>query len=445
MSRFANARVRALARLRGQDRFRLLDRVGDRLYMPADELRDLQLNALRRLLVHAYDTTTAYRQIMDEAGVDPRKLDTTDDLARLPLTTKSAMRDRCEDFFSSAYALGDCEKKSTSGSSGTPLTFYRDGHYFELGNAGTMRNMATGGWRPGDALALIWGYLSEVETFGGRLRSWFSQTYHLNAYQQTEEAMTRWRRLLETKRICFLYGFPSSLHVFARHLLDRDRTLPMKAVFCTAEKYFDFERVAIEKAFSCKSYDLYGSSEIQNIAAECPRGNLHVASDFVVIEEIEGDDATPPRFALTSLHNYCMPFIRYDLGDHGRLLEETCDCGINTPLIEVLGGSKYDFLQTPTGVIHGGRVGQIFKKVPGIRRYQVVQHDCSRFTVRCEIPPECDAPETRRLVEESGRQVLTELMGEAVQIAYEYPDEIRSGPGGKFRFVYRESATREDT
>ena len=428
--------------MRGQSRYRLFDTIRDRLHEPRAVVEGRRAELLRDLLQHAYRTTRAYRERMDEAGLRPEDVDGPADLAGIAVVTKDDMRTRREEFQSSACDLSACEKKSTSGSAGEPLTFFRDRDYFELGAAGMMRSMAVAGWEPGDAVAHCWGYERDIDTLRKRMGSWLSRTYYLNAFRQDEAAMDRWITLLQRTRIGFLYGYPSSLYWFAQHVLDRSVELRMKAVFCTAEKYFDFERRAIEKAFGCKSYDQYGSSEVQNISFECPRGNMHVADDSVVLQQEKGtQDGEAPntaRLIVTSLHNRCMPFIRYDLGDFGSVGGDECGCGINTPLMRIDGGCKYDFLATPSGVVHGAVLERVFNKISGVVRYQIVQHSEHDYTVRCEVAG--DAPKrTREAVESRATEVLAETVGGAANVTFEYPDHLEPGPNGKYRFIRREN------
>src|SRR4029079_631570 len=55
-------------------------------------LRDLQAGMLRRLLRHAYQHTSYYRDILDERGIRPEDVGTVDALARLPLLDRETVR-----------------------------------------------------------------------------------------------------------------------------------------------------------------------------------------------------------------------------------------------------------------------------------------------------------------------------------------------------------------
>lgn len=427
--------VRAIAAFRGKESYRLYDRIAKDLFLPRAELDARALKQTREIATHAARTTTEYARRFADAGLNPSKIQSTGDLKKLQPLQKRDLRENLKGFISSEADVRKCKKKSTSGSSGEPLVFYRDPDYAYRGEAATMRNMALSGWAPGDKIGYVWGYEKKVGTALGNLKSVISRSFYFNAFEQTPEAMSRWIATIRANKVQFLYGYPSSLQLFAAHVIREQADVPMRGVFCTAEKYFPGEREEIERAFQCKSYDFYGSSEIQNIAFECPKGSMHIATDFVVVHESE---TQPASLLLTSFWNRCLPFIRYDLGDYGRLLPGDCACGIHMPLLEILGGSRYDFLATRDGIVHGAILERIFNKIDGVQRYQIVQHALDRYTVRAVPAAGVDRDVMAKALEADGRQVLHRLFGEPLEIRFEYPEEIPVGAHGKYRFVLRE-------
>jgi phenylacetate-CoA ligase len=431
--------VRTWARTRRDRTYQYYDAIAAALYRPRAEVEDRSLALLKKLLVYAYQNTPAYRALMDEAGLDPGRLSSPDQLSSMRITRKDDIRRAPEAYVSAGFDPLRRSGKSTSGSSGTPLAFYRDRDYVAMGRAGTMRNMAVAGWKPGEAVALIWGYGKDVSNLATLWKSNVSRTYYLNAFEQTPTTMARWVRLLTGHKIGYLYGYPSSVSEFARYVETHRIEMRIKAVFLTAEKYFPAERETIERVFHCRSYDLYGSSEVLNIAFECPRGSLHVSSDFTLVQQHPSERPDLPQLITTSFHNFCMPFIRYELGDFGRLLEQDCGCGIQTPLIEIYGGSKYDFLLTASGMVHGAILERIFQKIEGIARYQIVQHGLESYTIRVQAADNTDRALLQRQVEETAPAVMHRIVGIPVKIRYEYPSRLESGPNGKYRFIYRDS------
>ena len=60
------------------------------------------------------------------------------------------------------------------------------------------------------------------------------------------------------------------------------------------------------------------------------------------------------RILVTNLHNYAMPFIRYDIGDVGALSDKACPCGRGLPLLAKLTGRTTDFIRTRSGGVIPG-------------------------------------------------------------------------------------------
>ena len=58
-----------------------------------DELRNLQLQRLKKTLQQAYTQSSVYKKKFDDAGVHPDDLHCLDDLSKFPFTTKSDLRD----------------------------------------------------------------------------------------------------------------------------------------------------------------------------------------------------------------------------------------------------------------------------------------------------------------------------------------------------------------
>ncbi len=62
-------------------------------YTPVEELRELQLQRLQAVVTHAWQHVALFRSRMEERGLEPQDIRSLDDLARLPFTQKSDLRD----------------------------------------------------------------------------------------------------------------------------------------------------------------------------------------------------------------------------------------------------------------------------------------------------------------------------------------------------------------
>ena len=111
-------------------------------------------------------------------------------------------------------------------------------------------------------------------------------------------------------------------------------------------------RAFVTETFGCAVVNSYGASEFLSIACECRCGNLHVNSDWALLESVDDEGRPVPdgsagtRTLLTNLANHVQPIIRYDLGDRTRILKGRCECGSVLPVVEVEGRSD-DVLRLP--------------------------------------------------------------------------------------------------
>ncbi len=120
-----------------------------------------------------------------------------------------------------------------------------------------------------------------------------------------------------------------------------------------AEPWTEGLRGALERAFGCPAYDVYGLSEIvgPGVAGECEaREGLHLADDHFLPEII--DPATgavlPPghegELVLTTLTKRALPLIRYRTGDVTTLTDAACACGRTSARIARVKGRSDDML-----------------------------------------------------------------------------------------------------
>jgi phenylacetate-CoA ligase len=162
--------------------------------------------------------------------------------------------------------------------------------------------------------------------------------------------------LLQDLRPAGLCATPS----FALHIAETleaqggdPRTLGLRYAMYGAEPWTDGMRAALERAFACPAYDIYGLSEIigPGVAGECEaRDGLHVADDHFfpeIIDPTTGAVLGPGRegeLVLTALTKRAVPMIRYRTGDITTLDERPCACGRTTARIARVKGRADDML-----------------------------------------------------------------------------------------------------
>ena len=141
-----------------------------------EELDELQLTKLQRLLQHAYSHVPYYRQAFDKAGVHPEEVKRIEDMRRLPLLEKDEVRRKLYfHLFSDNHRKRDMLRITTSGSTGEPFTTYADRHQLEMRFATTLRALEWTGWRFGDRQARLWHQtlgMSRAQVLRERIDAW---------------------------------------------------------------------------------------------------------------------------------------------------------------------------------------------------------------------------------------------------------------------------------
>jgi phenylacetate-coenzyme A ligase PaaK-like adenylate-forming protein len=136
----------------------------------------------------------------------------------------------------------------------------------------------------------------------------------------------------------------------------------------------------------------YGTSEAVGLTFECAAQQLHVNSDWYVLEPVDEHDRPVPPGRLshgalvTNLANRIQPIIRYQLGDQISVRPETCSCASPFPVIDVIGRTDDVLVFAKPG---GGSVrilplaiATVAEETPGVAACQLVQRGPSRLVVR---------------------------------------------------------------
>jgi phenylacetate-CoA ligase len=110
---------------------------------------------LRRLVGHAYERTPYYRELFDRHGIAATDIRTAADLARVPLLTKALIRQAPERL--RAPGAHRLKRRTTSGSSGEPLTFYLGPERISHDVAAKWRATRWWGVDIGDSEIVVWG------------------------------------------------------------------------------------------------------------------------------------------------------------------------------------------------------------------------------------------------------------------------------------------------
>ena len=143
--------------------------------------------------------------------------------------------------------------------------------------------------------------------------------------------------------------------------------------------------------------------------------------------------AAPPhdqrRLVFTGWGNPAMPFIRYEVGDYGRLSPGGCSCGRESACFEAIEGRTEDYVRTPDGRMAIG-MNQVFEYAPGAREIQIYQECVEAIEVRIVAGKSYGPDDEAALLRELRRR-----LGDEIQVHFVQVDEIPRTKAGKFRAV----------
>ena len=362
-------------------------------WMSRQEIATMQLDALRRLLVHAFENSAYYCRVWQERGCDPRRIESLVDFQRWPTIDRAAITANRTEMRAQVPGMR-LIAKSTGGSSGEPLRFDLNTDSNDRRSAAAHRGYAWAGADVGKRLLYLWGVPLNGQS---RLHRWKDSLYHrlyrrkmLNSFELAESRVPEFLAQHNGYRPDVLVGYTNPLYQFARSLEDRGlRPFSPRAIVVGAEKLYEFQRELIQRVFGAPVFETYGSREFMLIGAECDRHQgLHLTSEYLLVEILNDDGSPTPagregNVVVTDLYNYGMPFVRYFTGDRAVAGWSECSCGRGLPLMRPPLGRQLDVLCTPDGRrVPGEFFPHLLKDFPSVRRFQVVQDQSDHVELR---------------------------------------------------------------
>lgn len=394
-------------------------------WLDREKLKAIQEQKLRKLVKHAYSTIPYYKRRFDEAGIDPAAIRSLDDLARIPITSRSDLQCLEEGAIrSSLFSSEALTSEHTSGSTGRPSTIYYDSDFIEVRNGLFWRALHTAGYRAGQRVMLV------TTRRGNRSRRFLRWRY-VSIEESPETILAKLNRF----RPHILYGCLSPLRLLTTHLRDSGRSVHRpRVVISTAETLDCATRWRMEMTFGAEVFDIYGLSETGIIGWECRQHNgYHIAEDTAIVEFTPSDtDGPESKLVVTNLDLLAMPYIRFETGD---LVvagpTSRCACGRTLRRILRVEGRTLDSVKLQNGhAISPYRLIHALGAIPHLERYQVVQETLDSFTVRFES--RCG--NGRELTEEICLAVRR-VVGAQVHVRLHREATLEPRPGQKFRLV----------
>lgn len=391
-------------------------------------------------LARAVDTTPWYSGLREEF----RKADDAwQALRTFPEISKVDLQSHSNALRSSVYT-GRVIRKTTGGSTGQPVSVWKDPTAVSFERAASWSYYQSYGLSVGDRCVRFWGTpTSASRAWRSRLADLASNRITLSAFGiGPKELDEHWRRCLEVKAP-FFYGYASMLAAFAEYVSSRgfDGTQTgVRVIVSTSEVLTEAHRTLLTDVFRAVIRDEYGCGEFGPIAYECEAGMLHVAANNVVAEVVTEDGrhaqvGQSGRLLITDLNNRVMPLIRFAIGDNAER-GAPCSCGRSGETFRRVWGREYDFIEFPDGKrYHGEFLMYLFedlaKRGVVVNQFQVIQERDRSVEIRI-VGDGHEALQTAKFVEIEARNRLPGLQVSCVLV-----QTIERRPSGKTPLIIR--------
>jgi len=412
-------------------------------WRPYKELKEEQEKQLSHMITFCYENVPYYHDLFKSLKLQPKDLNSIEDLEKLPILTKDIIKQHWEEFKPVNLSEIKYYNPATGGTTGTPFTYRLSQHDRFLSGALLYRGWGYGGYKLGDRMVFIAGSSLGFDT-KSRLATFIQEKIRnlkkISSFDMGEDEMREYVRTINAFKPKFIRGYASSIHFFAKWIEENDLGIHSPiAVFTTSDNLFPYMRTKISEVFGCEVYDGYGLNDGGISAYECSEhAGLHIDTERSVMEVVDKEnhqmDCGRGQILATSLQNYAMPFIRYTSGDDGNIIDDVCGCGRGYRLLKEIVGRTTDVLFTPEGKnIHGWFFLYIFWDYgKGIKEYQVIQKTLKKIVVK--IVPEDGFDEKQLdLIRE-----IVKKRSPGWDIEFKYIDKIERTGAGKYKFIINE-------
>ena len=417
--------------------------------MPAEQIRELQLQRLRWSVRHAWENVPHYQRSFAAQGVHPDQLRTLGDLARFPFLTKQDFRANYPFGLFAVPRRKVVRIHTSSGTTGKPTVVGYTARDIDTWAGLMSRCIRAAGARTGDVVHIAYDYGLFTGGFGSH-----SGAERLGCtVVPVSSGRSGWQvELIGDFRPDILMATPSYAlnlaEAFERRGLDpRDSSLRI-GIF-GAEPWTETTRAALQSRLGIEALDLYGLAEVMGPGVACETvggdGGLTIWEDHIYPEVIDPQtgqvlpDGEEGELVLTSLTKEALPVIRYRTRDLTRLLPP--HKGPMRRIARVL--ARTDDMLVIHGVnVYPSQLEALIARTGGLSPHykleitrQAALDDLTVHVETLEREHESHVAR-RRIATELTRQVKT-YIGVSVTIVVHRPGTIDRAPGKATRLTPR--------
>lgn len=324
---------------------------------------------------------------MGARGIRPGDIGSLEDIRQFPVLRKETVVEQGLRFVSTKYPKSLVRQAQTGGTTGKPITLYRDVFSIANEHAFVRRQYDWAGIKMGQRCAhLMARPIVDPKKTEGRLWDYdpFMKELVFSGYHLSRENAKRYLEVMKSFDVRAICAFPSAMNILCHAYGQMAEAPQIESIITTAETLPKALKHKIEQIFHCPVFDNYGSSERVCYIFTCEFGTYHLQIEYGLTEFLPvGSEGTNDyRIISTGFWNWAMPFIRYDTGDVVRLCDKQCPCGRHFRTVESVVGREGDEVVTRSGRHYGPAIlTYLVRGTRNILESQIIQDRIDHVTI----------------------------------------------------------------
>ena len=388
-----------------------MSRQQDILTLPHDQIEAIQLEGVKKTVINCYENVEFYKKSFDAAGFNPYEVESLEDLAKAPFTTKQDLRDNYPYGF---FAVPLSEVKEIHMSSGTTGIATVGGYTdrdLEIWGDCFARGVEFANGGPDDVMHVCYGYGLFTGGLGAHYGGIAAGCTTIPMSAGNTERQIRVLREMGSTILCCTPSYAMHIADTAISMgLDPAKDFHLRAGIHGAEAFSDNFRAELEEKLGYKVLDVYGLTETMGpgVAIECwEQTGLHLAEDHFLAEIIDPDtgevlpDGEWGELVLTTIDREATPVVRYRTRDITRIIPGECACGRTHRRIDRLHGRTDDMLIIRGVNVFPSQIEDVMKTMPELSSWYVIElttvAHLDRVTLKVEMEQGFDFDEIRQI------------------------------------------------
>ncbi|AKB24330.1 Phenylacetate-coenzyme A ligase [Methanosarcina sp. MTP4] len=441
--------ARAITKAISKGRYEHLSIIKDYEYKSIPECRELQKELLFNILNYSLKTIPYYREFASKENIKISKNSIFEDIKKFPAMTKNLLSENFDVLKSDTFD-GSYIKNTSGGSTGEPVTFLQDMSHREKGKAFKLFLDEWAGRIEGEKMVRLWGSERDIIKGHDGINGWVNENLlnikMLNSFKMLESDMAKYVEIINQEQPKIIEAYAQSIYELSKFIKSNDlNVFSPNGIITSASTLYSDNKKLIEEVFGTKVFNRYGTREVGDVACSCDKDeglHLNIFNQYV---EILDDDLEPceagkiGKVYVTTLNNYVMPLIRYQIGDMAiPAKNEQCSCGRGLPLIETVVGRQTDVFRMKDGRVIPGEffihfIGVVYNK-DYISKFQVIQKDYDFVLIKLVLKNEVQF----NCYKEDIIKSIKYVMGQDCKVEFEFVEDIEPTKSGKYLYTINE-------